>query len=74
MPERDSKLYNWKKTCLSSGPSSLNAKIRKETESNEGGAQCGVIEKLDSLIASRARMHARRVPDTATEFSRLHLI
>jgi len=36
MPEKGTPLCNWQKTQLSNGPSSLNAKIRKENEENEG--------------------------------------
>jgi hypothetical protein len=36
MPEKGTPLCNWQKTQLCNGPSSLNAKIRKENEENEG--------------------------------------
>ena len=36
MPEKGTPLYIWKQTQLSNGAFSLNAKIRKEVEENEG--------------------------------------
>jgi hypothetical protein len=36
MPKKGTSLHNWQKNMLSNGASSLNAKIRKENEVNEG--------------------------------------
>jgi hypothetical protein len=36
MPERGTPLHNWQQNQLSNGASSLNAKIQKENEENEG--------------------------------------
>ena len=36
MPKKGTPLYNWQETQLGNKPSSLNAKILKETEENKG--------------------------------------
>ncbi len=40
MPEVGTKLCNWQMIQMRNGPTGLNVKIEKETESNEGGAVC----------------------------------
>jgi hypothetical protein len=37
MPERDSVLYDWRKTQLRNGRTDLDYNTEKESESNEGG-------------------------------------
>jgi hypothetical protein len=37
MPAQGTKEYTWEQTQLSSGPASLDAKIKKEIEANDGG-------------------------------------
>ncbi len=60
-------------TQMRNGLKGVNAKIKKRLKRMKG-APCGVIGKLDLLIASRSRMRTRRAHEMATEFSQLHLI
>ena len=55
MPERGTKLCNWQSNQLSSGASSLNAKIQKELAENEGSIWRERRVKLANCVEQKRR-------------------
>jgi len=56
MPERGTPLFNWQMHQLSNGADSLNAKIRKEIEENEGSTWSEWRVKLCDCVEQKNRV------------------